>query len=54
MHSKDDLFPNPPSNGDLSWDLQDDPIDDDAPAGGTDADDNSFGLVAMDVSLFEA
>ncbi|KAI0350483.1 hypothetical protein OH77DRAFT_1430947 [Trametes cingulata] len=44
----DDLFPNPPENGDLSWDLQDDPIDENAPNGGADADDNSFGLIAMD------
>ncbi|PIL32554.1 hypothetical protein GSI_05257 [Ganoderma sinense ZZ0214-1] len=46
--SVDDLFPNPPSNGDLSWDLQDDPIDENAPNGGADANDNSFGLIAMD------
>ncbi|KAF8966666.1 hypothetical protein BDZ97DRAFT_1807457 [Flammula alnicola] len=43
-----DLFPNPPSDGDLSWDLQDDPIDSDAPDGGDAANDNSFGLLALD------
>ncbi|KAM5541622.1 hypothetical protein V8D89_004812 [Ganoderma adspersum] len=49
--SVDDLFPNPPSNGDLSWDLQDDPINENAPNGGADANDNSFGLIAMDGPL---
>lgn len=44
------MFPSPPTDGDLSWDLQDDPIDENAPNGGADADDNSFGLIAMDVS----
>ncbi|KAJ3019388.1 hypothetical protein NUW54_g96 [Trametes sanguinea] len=43
-----DLFPNPPEDGDMSWDLQDNPIDENAPNGGTDADDDSFGLIAMD------
>ncbi|KZW01443.1 hypothetical protein EXIGLDRAFT_789286 [Exidia glandulosa HHB12029] len=29
-----DLFPNPPVDGDLTWDLQDDPIDENAPGDG--------------------
>ncbi|VDC05350.1 unnamed protein product [Peniophora sp. CBMAI 1063] len=44
----DDLFPNPPDDGDLTWDLQDDPIDEHAPGGGTGSSDNSFGFIAMD------
>uniref|UniRef100_A0A8H7XJL8 Chitinase n=1 Tax=Psilocybe cubensis TaxID=181762 RepID=A0A8H7XJL8_PSICU len=43
-----DLFPNPPADGDLDWDLQDDPIDESAPNGGDAANDNSFGLLALD------
>lgn len=45
---KDDLFSDPPDDGDLTWDLQDDPIDEHAPGGGTGASDNSFGFIAMD------
>lgn len=46
---QDDLFPNPPKKGDLSWDLQDDPIDEDTGTDDTGANGNSFGLIAMDV-----
>ncbi|KAI0916647.1 hypothetical protein AcW1_010187 [Taiwanofungus camphoratus] len=44
----DDLFSDPFSNGDLTWDLEDDPIDEDAPDGGQGADNNGFGMIAMD------
>jgi hypothetical protein len=47
-----ELFPNPPEGGDLTWEIQDDPIDEHANStpNENEADDNSFGLLALDVS----
>ncbi|KAJ7174360.1 hypothetical protein C8R46DRAFT_1214573 [Mycena filopes] len=44
----DDLFPSPPTDGDLSWDIQDDPIDENVPNGGQGENNEAFGLIAMD------
>lgn len=52
MFVQDDLFSDPFSNGDLTWDLEDDPIDEDAPDGGQGADNNGFGMIAMDVCVY--
>lgn len=47
VHTQNDLFPDPPSDGDLTWDIQDDPIDEDLPDGVHPHE--AFGLIAMDV-----
>ncbi|CCM00583.1 uncharacterized protein FIBRA_02619 [Fibroporia radiculosa] len=44
----DDLFSDPPANGDLTWDEQNEALDEDAPDGGQGPDNDAFGLIAMD------
>ncbi|KAJ3559300.1 hypothetical protein NM688_g427 [Phlebia brevispora] len=44
----DDLFPDPPDDGDLQWDEQDEAMDENAPNGGQGPDNDAFGLIAMD------
>ncbi|KAF7797811.1 hypothetical protein EIP86_009017 [Pleurotus ostreatoroseus] len=44
----DDLIPDPPEDGDVTWDEQDENINEEAPAGGEGPDDEAFGLIVMD------
>jgi hypothetical protein len=49
---KADLFPTLPEDGDLVWDIQEDPIDENIPNGGQGEDNEAFGMIAMDVCSF--